>query len=303
MPASNEKTPNVWNQYIDKFDYFGFENIRNGCHPRILLHDSGSQKAIVLIHGLSDSPYFVSFIGDYFHRELGYDVYMPLLHFHGLKEPDGMEGVELEEWERNVGYAIDCAATNADVVSIGGLSTGGVLSLYFANSMPQIVNGGAYLFSAALDLAGGAFGLIGEMKEALLDTFLADLFDKNKPLIGDNPYRYSHVDLDGAGELARLIKRTDTITKCYEKSSKPFTFPIFAAHSEADTTADIQGIERIQAIGSSAQFHFERFGKQDAIKHASLVLKEDIAGIKKPELANPQFDQMMEAIKSFEGRL
>lgn len=301
MSPSGAQAPDLWGQYIDEFEYFSLDTIRRECHPRILLHESGSRKAIVLIHGLSDSPYFVSSIGQYFHDRLGYNVYMPLLQAHGLTEPNGMEDVELEEWERNVGYAIDCAVADADVVSIGGLSTGGVLSLYFANSMQQIVNGGVYLFSAALDLAGGAFGLIGEMKEILLNTFLADLLDNNKPLIGDNPYRYSHVDLDGAAELARLIKRTDTITSRYEKSSKPFPFAIFAAHSEADTTADIKGIERVQGVGSSVKFHFERYEKDYAIKHASLVLKEDIGGIERPELANPKFDQMTDAITIFEA--
>ena len=38
---------------------------------------------------------------------------------------------------------------------------------------------------------------------------LADLLDKDRPLIGRNPYRYDRMDLDGAQELARLIKEID----------------------------------------------------------------------------------------------
>ena len=303
MAADAVDAAHVWYQYLDAFDYFTFDTIRAGCHPRLLRHRSGAAKAIVLVHGLSDSPYFVSFIGDYFHTVLGYDVYMPLLHCHGLREPCGMEGVELEEWERNVGFAIDCAAEHAEFVAVGGLSTGGALSLAMANTMQQTINGGVYLFSAALALAGGISGLVGDLKELLLNSFLVDLFDRNKPLIGDNPYRYSHVDLDGAAELARLIKRMDTITRHHEKSGMPFPFAIFAAHSEADTTADIRGIERLAAIGSSVRFHFERFARMDGIRHASLVLKEPIAGIARPEPENPRFAQMMSAIEVFEGGL
>ena len=128
----------VWQAYLDHFDYFSGETVREGCHPRMLEHSHDAARAIVLVHGLSDSPHFMSFIGDFFHNELGYNVYMPLLHFHGLKEPRGMEGVELEEWQRNVRFALDCAEAKAETISIGGLSTGGALSFYMANARPGV---------------------------------------------------------------------------------------------------------------------------------------------------------------------
>lgn len=288
----------LWQAYLDHFEYFSRETVRKGCHPRLLEHPHDVDKAVVLVHGLSDSPYFMSFIGDFFHKELGYNVYMPLLHCHGLKEPRGMEGVELEEWQRNVRFALDCAEAKAATISIGGLSTGGALSLYMANARPGM-KGILYLFSAALDLAGGPFGLVGDMKEWILRTFLSDLFDRNKPLIGDNPYRYSHVDIDGAQELARLIKSTNTIVKGFS-AKKRFPLPVFAAHSEADTTANIAGIEKLQGVCDPLKFNFKRFPKSDGIPHASVVLKEAITGIEKPERANPNFDEMMAAVRSFE---
>ncbi len=288
-----------WEAYLNHFEYFSPNGVRDGCHPRIMEHPQPVTKAIVLVHGLSDSPHFVSSIGGFFHRELGYNVYMPLLQCHGLKDPQGMETVELEEWERNVRYALDWAEAKADEISIGGLSTGGALSLLMATTRPS-VNGTLYLFSAALDLAGGRTGLIGDMKERLLRTFLVDILDRNKPLIGDNPYRYSHVDLDGARELARLIKRIDTIVRGFSPKN-PFPMRVFAAHSEADTTANIAGIEELQDASDPDQFHFLRFPESDGIAHASLVLEEGIMGIQKPEKENPKFGEMMQAIRSFQS--
>jgi esterase/lipase len=90
-------------------------------------HEGPTTKAIVLVHGLTDSPYFMTAIGDYFFQNLGYNVYLPLLQSHGLKEPKGMEGVALDEWKANVNFAVDIAASKAHQVSIGGLSTGGAL--------------------------------------------------------------------------------------------------------------------------------------------------------------------------------
>jgi pimeloyl-ACP methyl ester carboxylesterase len=250
-----KKRDHEWLDYYEQFNYFSPQDVRDGCHPRIM-EDPESAKAIVLVHGLTDSPYFMSAIGDFFHNILGYNVYMPLLHCHGLRKPKGMEGVKLEEWKANVSFAIESAASKAEQINIGGLSTGGTLSFYMAAINPRI-NGTLYLFSAALDLAGGPLGLIGEVKERLLLTFLADVLDNNKPLIGENPYRYCRMDMDGAQELARLIKETDAIIDGYSQKN-PFPLRVFAAHSECDTTADIAGIERLEKRSISDRFHFFR---------------------------------------------
>jgi esterase/lipase len=101
-------------------------------------HEVPTAKAIVLIHGLTDSPYFMTAIGDYFFQHLGYNVYLPLLQCHALKKPNGMEGVKLDEWKANVNFAVDMAASKAHQVSIGGLSTGGALSFYTAVNNSKI---------------------------------------------------------------------------------------------------------------------------------------------------------------------
>jgi pimeloyl-ACP methyl ester carboxylesterase len=292
-----EKRDHEWLDYYEQFNYFSPQDVRDGCHPRIM-EDPESAKAIVLVHGLTDSPYFMSAIGDFFHNILGYNVYMPLLHCHGLRKPKGMEGVKLEEWKANVSFAIESAASKAEQINIGGLSTGGTLSFYMAAINPRI-NGTLYLFSAALDLAGGPLGLIGEVKERLLLTFLADVLDNNKPLIGENPYRYCRMDMDGAQELARLIKETDAIIDGYSQKN-PFPLRVFAAHSECDTTADIAGIERLEKRSISDRFHFFRIPEKVGVPHASVVLNEPIT-VKGEilENRNPQLPQILDAIADF----
>ena len=289
---------NEWTEYYQRFRYFSSDKIREGCYPRIMRQLERPEQSVVLVHGLSDSPYFMTAIGEYFYHTLGYDVYIPLLHCHGLKEPNGMEGVELEEWKANVSFAINTAASRSDRISVGGLSTGGTLGFYMATTNPQ-VNGTLYLFSAALDLAGGPYGLIGELKERLLRTFLADLLDNNQPLIGDNPYRYCRIDKDGAQELARLIKETDTITEGFS-STVPFPKKIFVAHSESDTTASLSGVEDLREISIKDQFRLFRIGKEFDVPHASVVLKDPVTNNGKLlEKANPQFREMLRALAEF----
>jgi len=301
MSASNGRE---WLAYYDRFPYYSSDTVRDGCHPKVFEHETTTGKAVVLSHGLTDSPHFLMAIARHFHTNLDCDVYLPLLHGHGLKNPKGMEGVELEEWKANIGFAVDTAAGRTDLVSVGGLSTGGTLSFYTACTIPR-VTGDLYLFSAALDLAGGPRGLIGEMKERLLRTFLADLLDSKQPLIGRNPYRYARMDMDGARELARLIKETDSLLKGFDAKNL-FPKRVFAAHSECDETADISGIRNLQEKTPPKRFTFCIIPKSEDVSHASLVLEEPIFAVdstegEKPlEKANPKFADMMAAISEFE---
>ncbi len=304
--SASNKRENEWFDYYDHFSYFSPDAVREDCHPRIMEHGEPRENAIVLVHGLTDSPFFMTAIANFFFERLGYNVYLPLLHCHGLKDPKGMEGVKLEEWKANVTYAIDTAASKAGCISIGGLSTGGTLSFYMAATNLKI-NGTLYLFSAALDLAGG---FVGEIKERLLRTFMADIldrFDSKKPLIGANPYRYARMDMDGARELSELIEETDSIIAGYNPKT-PFPKPVFAAHSESDTTADIAGIETLEKASDPNRFKFFRILKKDNVSHASLVLKDSIFAVHASdsddclEMKNPKFEDMMEALAVFEKR-
>lgn len=297
MPHLKQSTGDYeWLAYYERFNYFAPEKVREGCYPRIMEHPTPTQKAIVLVHGLSDSPYFMTAIGNFFYQRLKYNVYIPLLHFHGLKEPNGMEGVELEEWKANVCFAIDSAASKSEQISIGGFSTGAALSFYCAVTNPKI-NNALYLFSAALDLKLDRTGLLGDLVERLLRTFLGDIVDSNKPLIGKNPYRYSRIDIDGVRELARLIKETDTLINGFSRK-KPFPKKTFAAHSECDTIANITGVEELERV--SSHFAFYRIPKSLGVPHTSLILKDPIPNVGEPlETSNPEFENMMGAIDKF----
>ena len=177
----------LWPEYYQAFPAFSAETVRVGCHPRKMLHPSAAKQAIVLLHGLSDSAYYMSAIGEYFHGVLGYDVYIPLLQGHGLKSTQGMAGVTLAHWLENVGYAINCATLGATRVSIGGLSMGGSLGYFMACIDPRIT-GDLYLFSAALGLPEGPCGIPGWFKEVLLCLPFIGKFGSTPPASRQTPF-------------------------------------------------------------------------------------------------------------------
>jgi esterase/lipase len=290
-----------WNGYYDHFNK-PETSVRDGCHPLIFKHGDRTRNAIVLIHGLTDSPHFMRDIGEYFCAEMGFDVYIPLLRSHGLKDPQGMKDASAEAWKADVRFAVKEAQKSGGKISIGGLSTGGTLSVEMALNDKDAITGGVFLFSAALGLATP----LGNLSEILLRTPWAKFFDHLDPskLTNDspsgNPYRYSQMDLGGSIELSRLIREIDDLIDTQNKS---VTQPLFAAHSEADTTAAIDRIEKLvtKSITKFNNAEMFRIGQSFGVPHASVVLKNPIFSINNSPLEpqNPFFQEMMSSINAF----
>lgn len=292
----------IWEDYYTQFNIKP-DLVREQCEPRIMAQDQPTEKAIILIHGLTDSPFFMEAIGKCFY-EWGYNVFIPLLDGHGLKDPKYLRGVKFEAWIKNVNFAIQEAQDKykCKVISIGGLSTGGTLSVLKMFDSPNDITGGVFLFSAALDIAGKT----GNIKERLLRTriILPILAQKQdwfgKELIGDNPFRYSRMDHDGAKELSKLIYQIDKNLKKRRKNE--INKPIFVVHSEYDTAANIQGVEKLIAKSDSDKTEFFRIGKYFHVPHASVVLKDEVRAKNGSPLEpkNPFFDKMMHSVYEFQ---
>jgi pimeloyl-ACP methyl ester carboxylesterase len=295
----------LWPEYYQAFPAFSPETVRKGCHPRKLLHPGGADKAIVLVHGLTDSPFYMVAIGAYFHAVLGYNVFLPLLQCHGLRSPAGMAGVSLAEWQKNVRFAIDSAALGARKVSLGGLSTGGALSYFLAHSEAK-VTGDIYLFSAALGLAACPCGIPGRLKETLLRLPFIGNMTLGPPLIGRHPYRYEWVSPNSAAELARLIREIDGLPRPFIKPAG-VAGRIFAAWSEDDRVISLRRLRELQQRVPDYLFTSFVISGTDRVDHASVVLKDPIyaigaeAGDRPLESANPRFAEMVAAIASFEA--
>lgn len=293
----------IWEGYYKSFEIEP-DSVREGCEPQIMVQNQPTEKAIILIHGLTDSPYFMKAIGECFYQ-WGFNVFIPLLDGHGLKNPQDLNDVTMEAWIKNVDFAIQQAKDKykCQSISIGGLSTGGTISVLKMFDSPNDITGGLFLFSAALDIAGKAGNLIEKLLRTYFVSEIAaqveDLIDKD--LIGDNPYRYSRMDIDGAKELSKLIGRIDKHLKNL-KQDDFINKPIFVAHSEDDTAADIEGVEELVTKTNPDKTEFFRIAKDFHVSHASVVLKEDVlAKNGSPlEAKNPFFDEMMSAANKFQ---
>lgn len=296
----------AWNQHYEPL----LPQVRSGCEPRLLLQSEEKvENAIVLVHGLTDSPYFMEAIGQRFYQ-MGFTVLMPLLPGHGLSDPRRMKGVRYEQWLAEVQFAVEQAHSLGQRVSLGGLSLGGALSVMQAIATPETVTGGLFLFAAALDL--GTIGDVGErvLRINPLVKILARIEDATaEELIGESPYRYGRMDLDGASQLARLLGAIDThytdarYTTHHPKYSD-ITPPVFVAHAENDAAADIQELDQLvnNHPGGALKTSFFRIAARFQVSHASLVLADNLYSSRTGELLeakNPFFDDMMDAAQTF----
>jgi len=294
----------VWGEYYDAFSCFVRGDVRLLCHPRKLIHPHGSEKAIVLIHGLTDSPYSMLATARFFYKELGYDVYLPLLQSHGLKNANGMRGVRLALWKQNVRFAIDSALQGGRRVSLGGLSTGGALAFHFAATNPQ-VEGELYLFSAAFGLYGGKYNFFTPLVEGLLKFPFIPWCTTDNSLVAENPYRYSRVPLISARELVYLMDENKQLLQEI-KEGKDFNERVFSAWSETDKVVRVDLLAEFKSFVGDGNFSSYIIPEKAGVVHACVVLADDVyavgcsPGDSFIEPANPHFHLMMEALTQFE---
>ena len=94
---------------------------------------------VLLIHGWTGSPPEMRPLGEYLAAR-GLVVYGPLLPGHGTR-PEDMLTVDGADWTRAVRAALDEIHAECDTVFIGGLSMGGLLTLYLGATDPRPIAG------------------------------------------------------------------------------------------------------------------------------------------------------------------
>lgn len=302
--VENEK--NIKRQFFIHSDL-----LRKGNSPRIFSHGEKTKDVIVLTHGLTDSPYYMQAIGERFYQA-GFNVVLPLLPGHGLKDPDkAMEDRSLDEdWRMELDQAAEVALLLGDRVSLGGFSTGGALSLNKLLRDSKKITGGIFLFSAAIDLGSLTEGISANPFFRWISQSMLKVKDGIITGTGPNPYKYPELPEFAGIELGQIINENEDLLKKLEDEDKKIANPVFAAHSVHDTRVKIAGFLEL------FENHIERglaWIISQKVRHEEVVLAEDIEltngrGLEelkklKPK-ANPKFDLMMKtAIQFFSDSL
>ena len=271
-----------------------------GNWPVILHHDRRTERVLLLIHGLKDSPGYLRHVAARFAAS-GVNVVMPLLPGHGRRDPvAAMRRASLRRWRSSVDHAVEIAARLGDELSIGGLSTGGALALDKSLRDPPATLGKLFLFAAALGLNPLAkLVLASRPLPYLADAWRAAQGDTG---IGGNPLKYSRGFLAAGRQVYLLIRalrrRAGGSFDRLERRGR-----IFVAHSEADRTIPARAVLPLVDPGDPGQHHLipETLG----VGHAELVMAAAMSyaerrpGEPDPPSANPDFEPMMAKALAF----
>lgn len=113
---------------------------------------NGSNTAILLLHGLTGSPFEMHQYGKMLSSE-GYDVFCPVLPGH-CEDAEGLKGHTWQEWKNFTVNQFDELASKYDKVYISGLCLGAVLALAVAQERDNVA--GIIGLSTTLYLDGWA---------------------------------------------------------------------------------------------------------------------------------------------------
>lgn len=100
---------------------------------------NGNKVGVLLLHGLCGTPLEMRFVA-YGIARAGFTVHCPLIAGHGGEESDVMS-TTWQDWYDSAEKALFEIRKTCDVVFVGGLSTGALLSVMLAARHPGLVNG------------------------------------------------------------------------------------------------------------------------------------------------------------------
>lgn len=120
-------------------------------HSQLMSHGFRTQKSILIMHGLLESPFYMQHFAEYFFDH-GYNVYSLLLPGHQSQDREALSKVKYTEWITAAEQGFKIAQDLGDEVEILGYSTGGTLAAYLALERPAQIKK-MYLISPALYLS------------------------------------------------------------------------------------------------------------------------------------------------------
>ena len=183
------------------------------------------KRGVLLTHGLTDSPYFMRHLGEFFQKN-GFRVMAVLLPGHGT-QPGDLLDVRWQEWAKAVAYGADRLAAEADEIYLAGFSAGGALSVYHSLRDKRVR--GLFLFAPALKISPRAAW-------ARLHKFYSWLIPSAKwaRIMPDRDiYKYESFPKNAAAQMYALTQEIEAQSQLHS-----LNLPVFTVASADDTSTD-----------------------------------------------------------------
>jgi len=290
--APGETAPLDFDSALLQFDAYAAskrEGIKNeGNLPFLRTHGYRTENVALLVHGLTDSPYYMKAVADILYDN-DYNVLGILLAGHGTR-PEDLLGVELEEWREDVDRGLAIADRLGDKITLAGFSTGGALVLDAVAKNRGRRESGAdsrdlenlMLFSPAIKIKN--IFVKHKCRVAGIVTHFRPYLQSNADaIVEDNPYKYRKMAINAVCQLQFLTEanarnRGNIIAELDENGVS-----VFAVQSEADGTVSAGAVkEFMDSLPPSIRREFILYPEAAGIQHSS---------VPRPEL-NPRFEAL-----------
>lgn len=209
-----------------------------------LLAAAEPARGVLMLHGLSDSPYLMRSLGERLHHH-GATVLGLRLPGHGTA-PGGLLSVRWQDWLAAADYGIERLRERLGErpLWIVGFSTGATLALHHAleaarSERPQAA-AGLILMAPAIELPWVARFALWHRVLAWLPYFTKFRWQEVKPEY--DPCKYSSFPKRAGAEVYRLTRRIWSLTEAASADQRATLPPILAFQSIADDTVVAGGI-------------------------------------------------------------
>lgn len=310
-PRASQQDPRpAFEQAVGQFqDYIASkrQGIKNdGNLPFILTHGRRTEHAVLMVHGLTDSPYYVKALADIFYEE-GFNVLGILLAGHGTRPEDLLE-VNLQEWRNDVEWGLRIAEHMGEQVSLAGFSTGGALVLdavarnharrhrrnlyrrfprHFESRPRDFAK--LMLFSPAIEIKSGAVKWVCQVPW-IVTLFKKYLEDDPEDIRKDKPYNYNKMAINAVCQLYYLTRANARHGEAIRAEIDKNGIVVFAVQSEADQIVRADAvIEFMEELPEPLRHTVVLYPKELGIPHSYVT---------RPE-RNPEFEDLRAKLKEF----
>lgn len=227
-------------------------DVRPGNESFVYWADSGRQTeySIVYLHGFSAGP----MEGDPVHRNLarnlGYNLYVPRLAAHGLRDSNAFEALTPSTLIESAKEAIAVGKSIGKKVIVIGTSTGATYGIYLAANDPDIA--GLVLLSPNIALEDpAAFLLDMPWGRQIAELVFGSAYRHIDYPENARPYWYSDYHIDGIIALQRMLDETMT-TETFKKIEVPVYLGYYYKNEEErDNVVSIDAMhEFFQAVST-----------------------------------------------------
>ncbi len=194
-----------------------------------------NKTGVLLIHGLTDTPYLMRDIGKHFEEKNCYIVRSILLPGHGTKPGHLLEVTE-GDWTEATEFGVHSFNQIVDRLYIAGFSTGGGLALNYVldkkNQLHSPKINGLLLFSPAIELAAGLKAKLANLHKIYTWAYTLGKWIDVAP--DEDFAKYESFAKNAGEQVYQVIKKR-------KKLGEKLEIPVFIVISGDDATINSKG--------------------------------------------------------------